>query len=55
MKIFPRLSAFSETVWSPKEARDWAGFAERLRAHLRRFDVMGVGYYCGPWARHAES
>ena len=28
--VFPRLCAFAEVGWSPKDARDWAGFKARL-------------------------
>jgi len=42
-QAFPRLSAFAETVWCTGE-RDFAGFSERLPAHLRRLDAIGVEY-----------
>lgn len=42
--VFPRMLALSEVVWSPKAARDWARFTERLPAHLRRLDVLDVNY-----------
>ncbi len=41
---FPRMLALSEVVWSPKEARAWASFTERLPAHLRRLDALDVNY-----------
>ncbi|WP_084958455.1 beta-N-acetylhexosaminidase [Thermoactinospora rubra] len=41
--VFPRLSAFAETVWSGP-GRDFAGFSERLAAHLERLDAIGVEY-----------
>lgn len=42
---FPRLAAFAEVVWSPREGRDWADFDRRLRtAHLARLDAAGVEY-----------
>ncbi|MFI6322934.1 beta-N-acetylhexosaminidase [Nonomuraea sp. NPDC050556] len=44
---FPRLSAFSETVWSTAE-RDLPGFRRRLAVHLERLDAIGVEY------RHEE-
>jgi len=40
----PRMLALAEVVWSPKEARDWDSFAERLPAELRRLDELGVNY-----------
>ena len=32
----PRMLALAEVVWSPREARDWAGFKSRLPRHLER-------------------
>lgn len=46
--LFPRLSALSEALWSPKEARCFEDFARRLPAHGRRLDVLGVNRYRGP-------
>jgi hexosaminidase len=40
----PRMLALAEVVWSPKELRDWAGFAARLPAQLRRLDALDVSY-----------
>ena len=34
-KLFPRLLAFCETVWTPGELRDWADFRRRVRHHQR--------------------
>jgi hexosaminidase len=42
--ILPRLLALSEVLWSPKEARSWAGFIVRLPAHFARLDAIGVEY-----------
>ena len=42
--LLPRLLAFSEVLWSPKEARSWHGFVARLPAQLARLDAMGVRY-----------
>ena len=41
---FPRLAAFAEVMWSPKE-RDYAEFEARLvRHHLPVLDALGVEY-----------
>jgi len=40
---FPRLSAFAEVVWSPKNARDWTGFLPRLIVQMQRFADAGIG------------
>jgi hexosaminidase len=42
---FPRLSAFSEVVWSSKNARNYDGFLERLKLHLERLDLLKVNYH----------
>ena len=43
--VFPRLCALSETVWSPKDLRDWNDFSSRMRTHFKRLDALGVDYY----------
>jgi N-acetyl-beta-hexosaminidase/beta-glucosidase-like glycosyl hydrolase len=40
--LYPRLDAMSEIAWSPKEARDWHGFLERLPAQYRRYAALGI-------------
>lgn len=42
-QAWPRLSAFSETVWSAAE-RDYDEFHARLVKHLERLDALGVEY-----------
>jgi hexosaminidase len=41
---FPRLAAFAEVVWSPRDLRDKADFHRRIPVHLRRLDAVGVEY-----------
>lgn len=47
---FPRLCAFSETMWrgaassDPSGPRSFEDFERRLGAHLRRLDAIGVNY-----------
>ncbi len=41
---FPRLSAFSEVVWSDKTSRNYDGFLERLTSQLERLDLLKVNY-----------
>jgi len=56
---FPRLAAFAEVAWSqlPQEPaeRDFAGFEQRMAAHLERLDALGVEYRPAsgplPWQR----
>jgi hexosaminidase len=42
--IFPRLAALSETLWSPKEKRNWNDFTTRLFSLFKRYDYLGVNY-----------
>jgi len=42
---FPRMCALAEVVWS-KNRESYADFVARLKLHLRRLDLLGVGY-CG--------
>lgn len=42
--VLPRMLALAEVVWSPREARDWPRFSQRLRVHLSRLDEMGFNY-----------
>jgi hexosaminidase len=40
---FPRVCAFSEVAWSPRERR-WEEFEGRLVRHMARLDALGVNY-----------
>ncbi len=42
--VLPRMLALSEVAWSPRDARDWDGFAQRVRAHLELLDALDVNY-----------
>lgn len=42
--IFPRLAALSETVWSPKELRNWGNFSERITSMFKRYEFLGINY-----------
>lgn len=42
--VFPRMLALSEVVWSPRDARSWDSFVQRLPPHLRRLAALGVNY-----------
>jgi hexosaminidase len=43
-QIFPRMSALSEVLWSPKESRDWKDFQRRLPAQFKRYQLWGAHY-----------
>lgn len=42
--IFPRMTALSEVLWSPKEKRNWDGFKPRLETQFRRYELWGADY-----------
>ncbi|WP_319503504.1 family 20 glycosylhydrolase [uncultured Draconibacterium sp.] len=42
--IMPRMSALSEVVWSPKDAKDWGDFSKRMDSQYKRFDKLGINY-----------
>jgi len=46
--IFPRICAIAETVWTPKEGKDFEDFSSRLEVHRRRLDTLGIYQYRGP-------
>lgn len=42
--IFPRMTALSEVLWSPKETRNWSDFEKRLQSQIKRYKQWGVSY-----------
>lgn len=42
--IFPRMTALSEVVWSPKEKRNWKDFQARLLTQFKRYELWGTNY-----------
>jgi len=42
--IFPRMSALSEVLWTPKSRRDSADFERRLLTQFKRYDLWGASY-----------
>ena len=43
---FPRNCAIAEVAWSNPKPRDYAGFHERMKTHVKRLRAMGVP--CAP-------
>ncbi|MFX1309801.1 MAG: beta-N-acetylhexosaminidase [Promethearchaeota archaeon] len=43
-QTFPRLIAFSEIGWTPKDKRDFSLFRNHLNHFLKRFDIIGINY-----------
>lgn len=42
--IWPRAFAISESLWSPKEQKDWKSFQQRIEQHFIRYDIAGIKY-----------
>ncbi len=42
--IFPRMSALSEVLWSPKESRNWEDFEPRLLKQFSRYNLWNANY-----------
>src|SRR5215211_7887066 len=42
--IFPRMSALSEVLWSPKDKRLWSDFEKRLPTQFKRYDLWKANY-----------
>jgi hexosaminidase len=42
--MFPRMTAFSEVLWSPKEKRDWKDFERRLPSVYERLEKQGINF-----------
>jgi hexosaminidase len=45
--IFPRMSALSEVLWSPKELRNTVDFKSRLTDMVKRYKMWGANYFTG--------
>lgn len=42
--IFPRMSALSEVLWSPKEKKQWNNFEKRLMVQFERYKLWNANY-----------
>ena len=42
--LFPRITALSEVLWSPKEKRDWKDFERRLPNIFERLEKQKINY-----------
>jgi hexosaminidase len=42
--LFPRMSALSEVLWTPKEKRNYKDFEKRLPTQFKRYDLWRVHY-----------
>ena len=42
--VYPRASAMSEVLWSPKDTRDYDDFLQRMEYHFKMLDSWKVNY-----------
>ena len=42
--MFPRMSALSEVLWSPKEKNNWNDFEKKLPSLFKRYEQWGSSY-----------
>jgi hexosaminidase len=42
--IFPRISALSEVLWTPKEKRNWENFESKLPQQIKRYEKWKANY-----------
>ncbi|HEY0067277.1 MAG TPA: family 20 glycosylhydrolase [Flavisolibacter sp.] len=42
--VFPRMSALSEVLWTPKEKKNWQDFERRLPVQLKRYELWRAHY-----------
>lgn len=42
--LLPRLCAFSEALWTPKEVKNWSHFRKKIEYHKKR--LANMGYNC---------
>jgi hexosaminidase len=45
--LFPRLTALSEVLWTPKENKNWDDFQKRLPGIFKRYEFWNVNYFKG--------
>lgn len=43
--LFPRITAVSEIAWSPRDNMDFTRYKERLKDHIRIFEMLDINYY----------
>lgn len=43
--LFPRVSAVSETLWTPQSEKNWDDFVKRVEVQKKRYKLWGVNFY----------
>jgi hexosaminidase len=52
--IFPRMSALSEVLWSPKAKKNFDNFRKKLQTQIERFNLWKVDYSKAIYDLHAS-
>ena len=42
--VWPRAFALAESVWSPKEKKNWPSFVKRVEEQFKRYDIREIKY-----------
>ena len=42
--LWPRAMSVAESVWSPKERKNWPAFVKRVEYHFQRMDMARINY-----------
>ena len=42
--LWPRSMSVAESVWSPKERKNWPDFVKRVEYHFQRMDIARINY-----------
>ena len=52
--IFPRMTALSEVVWTPKNKKNWTDFSSRLPGIFERYKLWGANYSTAAYDLHSS-
>src|SRR5450432_763632 len=52
--IFPRLSALSEVLWSPKAKKSYSAFEKKLQIQFKRYELWKANYSKAYFELHAS-
>lgn len=52
--VFPRITALSETLWTPLRKKDYHNYLSRLKNEMRRYDKLGIHYSTAAFEMQTE-
>lgn len=47
VRIFPRMCALAECLWTPKDQKNWQSFEQKIQAHQKSWGSQGISSYPG--------